>query len=393
MVIIIILEKVLNFLIPQQLSIIMDSLIDYREDTLPKELGKWFIYMWLASLFSLKPLKSFVEDKVMRHAEAGLCVPAFKHIMELSADYHQDNSTVERAVTIRQYKNVPAVIRQCLVYALPSLFDTAGSIWYLAHFDSYIAIAALSVWAVLCWGNLKLMTLLPRRFACQNNAESKEVQLLSDVLLNWATVIHFRKLENEAKRYHRAVLERLNNERRRLNTTHIISGIEFLHKDIILLPLAALVAQKVRNGTATPGDFTAFLTHWKRLWFALDSLILSFQVVSILLSTGARLETLSAQPSVTDKPGAVPLRITKGSIEFNNVSFEYNRKLFMSGISATVRGGQTVSLVGETGAGKTTLLRLLARDFNVVEGGSIQINSQNIREVILESLRRAIGII
>lgn len=265
MVVVIILERVLNFLIPQQRGIVVDSLMDYREDTLPKELGKWFVYMWLASPFSLKPLKSFLEDKVMRHVEASLCVPAFKHIMELSADYHQDNSTVERTLTIRQYKNIPAVIRQCLVYALPSLFDTAGSIWYLAHFDSYIAIAALSVWAVLCWGNLKLMTLLPRRFACQNNAESKEVQLLSDVLLNWATVMHFGKLENEAKRYHRAVLERLNNERRRLNATHIISGIEFLHKDIILLPLAALVAQKVRNGTATPGDFTAFLTHWKRL--------------------------------------------------------------------------------------------------------------------------------
>lgn len=116
-------------------------------------------------------------------------------------------------------------------------------------------------------------------------------------------------------------------------------------------------------------------------------------MVSILLSTGARLETLSAQPSVTDKPGAAPLRITKGSIEFNNVSFGYNREPFLSGISVTVRGGQTVGLVGETGAGKTTLLRLLARDFDVLEGGSIQIDGQNIREVTLESLRRAVGIV
>jgi ATP-binding cassette subfamily B protein len=155
--------------------------------------------------------------------------------------------------------------------------------------------------------------------------------------------------------------------------------------------MVVLVVLKVSNGKATPGDFTIVLMHGTRLWDSLDMVKHSFRAISQRL-TGARLETFSATPTVADQPGAAPLRITEGSICFSNVSFKHGEKSILRRISATVSGGQTVGLVGETGAGKSTLLRLLAREFDV-QGGSIHIDGQDIREATLQSLRNAIGIL
>ena len=104
-------------------------------------------------------------------------------------------------------------------------------------------------------------------------------------------------------------------------------------------------------------------------------------------------ELMDARATVIDKPGAPPLVAVGGEVRFDNVSFRYGpgaQGVFDLDILA--RPGETVALVGPTGSGKTTTLALLQR-IREPDAGRIFIDSHNIADVSLGSLRHAIAVV
>lgn len=96
---------------------------------------------------------------------------------------------------------------------------------------------------------------------------------------------------------------------------------------------------------------------------------------------------------VVDAPGAVPLKVTKGEIVFENVTFNYarNNNIFQNK-SLTITAGQKIGLVGFSGSGKTTFVNLILRYFDVA-AGRILIDGQDIAHVTQDSLRQQIAMI
>lgn len=94
-----------------------------------------------------------------------------------------------------------------------------------------------------------------------------------------------------------------------------------------------------------------------------------------------------------DKPTSRPLALTGGKIEFRNVTFGYHpsRPIF-SNLSMTIPAGQKVAIVGPSGCGKSTVFRLLFRFYDS-SSGQILIDGQDIKDVTLDSLRTAIGVV
>lgn len=93
------------------------------------------------------------------------------------------------------------------------------------------------------------------------------------------------------------------------------------------------------------------------------------------------------------KSGAKPLPPGGGSIEFQNVSFEYQKdKPALHNISFRAEPGKTYALVGPTGSGKSTLIHLIPRYYDSTSG-RILIDGVNIRELNLEQLRASVGVI
>ncbi|MDJ0305897.1 MULTISPECIES: ABC transporter ATP-binding protein [Dehalobacter] len=104
-------------------------------------------------------------------------------------------------------------------------------------------------------------------------------------------------------------------------------------------------------------------------------------------------EIMETKPDIMEKPNALPLENVKGEIEFSNVSFRYNLDDdVLQNVSIRIPTGRKVALVGPSGGGKTTLCSLLPRFYDVTEG-TITIDGNDIRDITLESLRNAIGIV
>ena len=94
-----------------------------------------------------------------------------------------------------------------------------------------------------------------------------------------------------------------------------------------------------------------------------------------------------------DKPHATELKITKGEIIFQNLSFNYadNRNIFKN-LNLHIKAGQKVGIVGHSGSGKSTLISLLLKNFKATNGDII-IDNQSIYDVSSDSLRSQISLI
>jgi ATP-binding cassette subfamily B protein len=102
---------------------------------------------------------------------------------------------------------------------------------------------------------------------------------------------------------------------------------------------------------------------------------------------------LSVNADIKDQPGAQPLRVGKGEIAFDNVSFAYDpERQILYDLNLRVPSGRTIAIVGPSGAGKSTLPRLLYR-FYEPNAGRILIDGQDISRVTQTSLRAAIGMV
>ena len=102
---------------------------------------------------------------------------------------------------------------------------------------------------------------------------------------------------------------------------------------------------------------------------------------------------LEQNPEVSDRPGAVPLEISGGTIRFEDVRFRYEAdRPILKGLSFEVPAGKMVAIVGPSGAGKSTISRILMRFYDI-SGGRVTIDGQDIRDVTQTSLRASMGVV
>jgi ATP-binding cassette subfamily B multidrug efflux pump len=123
----------------------------------------------------------------------------------------------------------------------------------------------------------------------------------------------------------------------------------------------------------------------------------SWEVTGIFENIGVvqeGMQTIAVPHSGVDRPGARELKVTRGEIRFEDVTFDYGRggTPVLDRLDITIRPGERVGLVGRSGAGKSTLVNLLLRFYDL-ERGRILIDGQDISGVTQESLRAAIGMV
>jgi ATP-binding cassette subfamily B protein len=104
-------------------------------------------------------------------------------------------------------------------------------------------------------------------------------------------------------------------------------------------------------------------------------------------------EMIDAPRNVEDLPNARDVKIEKGKLELENVTFGYVKdKPVLNNVTFTVQPGEKIAILGATGSGKSSLIYLIPRFYDI-QAGSIRIDGTDIREFKLASLRRQIGVV
>ena len=104
-------------------------------------------------------------------------------------------------------------------------------------------------------------------------------------------------------------------------------------------------------------------------------------------------EVLTAPLEIQSKPGAMPLPRPRGAVTFDRVSFGYNpSEPVLRDITLDVQPGECIAVLGATGSGKSTLMSLIPRFYDPT-GGRVLVDGTDVRDLELDDLRRAIGIV
>jgi len=157
---------------------------------------------------------------------------------------------------------------------------------------------------------------------------------------------------------------------------------------------------KVIADDITIGELTKFLAFMTILQMPIRQSGMIINGIARASVSGARLfDIIDLEPAVKDKSNTKDLEITEGILKFENVSFSYDGKsedlaeeTTVSEIDFQARPGETVGIVGPPGSGKSTIAHLIPRFYDVT-GGRITIDGQDIRDITLDSLRQAVGIV
>lgn len=143
------------------------------------------------------------------------------------------------------------------------------------------------------------------------------------------------------------------------------------------------------------GDLIAFLLYIGNLTDPIKKLInFTEQFQEGITGFERYMELLEINPDIKDNENAIALEHVVGDVVFDHVSFTYleTQEDVLHDINLSVKAGEYIALVGQSGAGKTTLCSLLPRFYDVKEG-RILIDSHDIRDLKLQSLRSHIGIV
>ena len=148
------------------------------------------------------------------------------------------------------------------------------------------------------------------------------------------------------------------------------------------------------NGRLKIGDIQAFIQYVDQFN---QPLVQVANIANILQSTAAAAERvfefLDEPEEAVESNNLVKLPNVKGEVEFDNVVFGYKPdQTIIKGLSAHIKPGQRVAIVGPTGAGKTTLVNLLMR-FYEINSGSIKIDGVDIRKMKRSDVRQMFGMV
>ncbi|MGY6410359.1 MAG: ABCB family ABC transporter ATP-binding protein/permease [Alkalilacustris sp.] len=345
---------------------------------------------------AFQELRDALFSRVGQRALRQIAVETFGHIHRLSQRYHLTRKTgglsriIERGV-----KGVDFLLRFLLFSVGPLILELTlvalilfwlFDLWYLVAVAATVALYVLFTFRVTEWRV---------RIRREMNAQDTDAnQKAVDSLLNYETVKYFNAEGWEARRYDAAMARYAEAAVRTNYTLGFLNVGQSLIITSGLVTVMVLAALGVQRGDLTVGDFVMVNAYMIQITLPLGFLGTVYREIrQALVDMGEMFDLLEQPPEVSDRPGARPLKVSGGEVVFDQVAFGYDaERPILKGISLRAGPGETVAIVGPTGAGKSTIGRLLFRFYDVT-GGALRIDGQDLRDVTLESLHAAIGVV
>jgi ATP-binding cassette subfamily B protein len=215
-----------------------------------------------------------------------------------------------------------------------------------------------------------------------------------DALANVMVVQSFTRLSAEARLFGDIAREVIRHQFPVLNWWALVNVMTRASSTLAVISIVVIGTILHLRNQAEVGQIVSFMGFATLLIGRLESAV-SF-VASLFFrmpSVDEFFAVMDAKGSVPEKPDALPLVVRDGEVAFQDVSFAYpGGPPILTDVSFTARPGMSVALVGQTGAGKSTTMALLQRLWDP-SAGRVLIDGQDLRDVTLESLRAAIGVV
>jgi ATP-binding cassette, subfamily B, heavy metal transporter len=344
----------------------------------------------------LTQLRDGVFAKVAMHAVRRLAILTFEHMHELSLRFHLERKTGGLTRVLERGRNaIETIVRMVILQLLPTIVEVALIVGVLLYqFDWRYVVVILIAVAIYMWFTYVAtewrIGIRRRMNDSDNEANTKAI----DSLLNYETVKYFAAEEREARRYDRSMERYETSSVKSYVSLNVLNAGQAAIFTVGLAAVMVMCAYGVSSGVNTVGDFVMINAMMIQLYQPLNFMGMVYrEIKQATVDIETMFSILQRPPEIVDRQDARPLKVSAGSIRFEDVRFAYEAaRPILKGISFEVPAGKTIAIVGPSGAGKSTISRLIFRFYDV-SGGRVLIDGQDIRDVTQKSLRRAIGMV
>ena len=358
----------------------------------------------LAAILAASTLLVALQSLIRRQTLAGnfamrLRWDFHRNMLAQSLSFYQDEFAGRVATKVMQtalaVRDTWMILGDILVYVLiyfATILLVVGdfSLWLLGPFLGWLALYAVSVWYFV-----------PRLAAvgkAQADARSLMTGRITDAYTNIATVKLFSHTQRESSYAQSAMADFLRTVYRQMRMVTAFEIVNHSLSMLLIIGTAMVTLSLWSRGLLGIGGVAAAtamalrlngISHWV-MW----------EVASLFEQVGTvqdGLNTLASTPSVSDRPDATPLVVSRGDVRFAAVTFAYaaaatTRPPVIEDLDLHVAPGEKIGLVGRSGAGKSTIVNLLLRFYDI-DRGVILLDGQDIAGVTQNSLRAQIAMV
>ncbi len=385
------------------IPVFIGKIVSLITNTKPEDVftGAWPMLLGMAVvLVILRPAAFTTQHLLMNQAIAAnvsnrIRWQAHWHVVRQSWAFFQNDFAGRIANRVMQ--TGPA-IRETLVSLLTAvwfiLIYGTSSLILLASADRWLALPVL-LW--FCGYVAMLRFFVPRmrdRSKIMSEARSMLTGRIVDTYTNIATVKLFARARDEDAYVREAVDHHTGRFHAALRLNTLFALTLTVLNALLITATGGFAIVLWQLGHVSVGTVAMALPMTMQIVSA--SGWVAWQVTDIFENIGVVQEgmlTIARPHTLVDSADAVPLKVTRGEIRFEDIRFGYGRaRGLIDGLTLNVKPGERIGLVGRSGAGKSTLVNVLLRFFDL-EGGRILIDGQDIATVSQESLRAQISLV
>jgi subfamily B ATP-binding cassette protein MsbA len=323
----------------------------------------------------------------------------FDKLIREEHEFFQQQSTGRLMSSVMSdIEKIQLAVAQMLADWLRQTFTALGCIYVLFQADWKLALVSTTVLPFVLLPTARLGKRIRRttRSAQDNAAEMS--QILQEAFSGHAVVKAFTSEKLESSRFRKAASKFKKSSLRYIAMQALPSPIiEFLGA-LTIVGLLTYARTQIKSGQLTSGEFVSFVIALLLLYEPVKRLTGIHNIFQQAAGASQRVfEYLDRPQKIMEKPGAPRLPEFTQSILFDHVAFRYpdatgDNGFTLKDLTLEIRRGEVVALVGPSGSGKSTIASLLLRFYDADEG-AVRIDSRDIRDVSLSSLRKQIAIV
>ncbi|HKQ38784.1 MAG TPA: ABC transporter ATP-binding protein [Verrucomicrobiae bacterium] len=256
---------------------------------------------------------------------------------------------------------------------------------------TFVTMAAAPMFLLIIRGFSRRVDEQSRRY---HENESALVSSLQESLSSIRVIQAFTLEPQTGERFRARAKQSLEANQRMTRTQLLYSACAGFAVSLGTAGVVWVAGYQVMHGRLSVGDILVFLAYLGMLYQPMSTFS---QSASIIQATGAQLrrvfEIVDTIPDIKDRPSAITLPSVRGAIEFQDVSFQYDKnRPVLRHVNLNVEPGRVLAIAGRTGAGKTTLASLLLRFYDPTNG-AIRLDGHDLRELRVAWLRSQISVV